>query len=528
MKRIAAIIAGILLLSAIIPSYAQTYEAPTIVRTKDKVRVAGKVYWSHVVTEKQTLWSISKAYEVSVDDIYEANPTLNLPTEGLKTGQILMIPVQKGKAAKDKAKDKKESRKEAAQIQEKALFPGSPQKKEKNKDRQTPAEETPAAVRDSLDKTTHEDRHFDEIWHFGTEAELTQEKSGTVQEDSLFIADIPSRIALSVVLPVAEGKNEGFTEFYSGVLLAARELGQRGIGIDLNLCSPADSLSAPWKKADVIIGPVSPKDINNALRHTPFTKHIISPLDPRAASLADSMRVVQAPTQWTDQIRELVAWASEERMPGDSLIVVREKGAALTSASKFLISELQKSGLPTKTISYSILEGLQVSETFQNLASKTGTTRYFIASENEAFVGDVIRNANLMTYKGYQVTVYCHSKVRSFDLIDVETFHNVGLRMTATYFTDYTSPEVQAFVLAYRALFDAEPGSYAFQGYDTAMYFSTVCARYGRGWFRKLPQCDWRGLQTDFHFEQGFGRKGQVNRAVRRIIFQKDYSVEML
>ncbi len=55
--------------------------------SNDKVRSNGKIYYSHVVQERQTLYSISKAYNVTLQEIYDANPTLNLETEGLKKDQ---------------------------------------------------------------------------------------------------------------------------------------------------------------------------------------------------------------------------------------------------------------------------------------------------------------------------------------------------------------------------------------------------------------------------------------------------------
>jgi len=70
---------------------------PTLQSTKDKVRVDGKTYYAHVVTAKQTLFSISKAYGVDVTDIYEANENLDLEHQGLKIGQVILIPTQKQK-----------------------------------------------------------------------------------------------------------------------------------------------------------------------------------------------------------------------------------------------------------------------------------------------------------------------------------------------------------------------------------------------------------------------------------------------
>lgn len=57
--------------------------------SKDRVMIAGKTYYIHVVEKGQTLYSISKAYGVTIDDITAENP---LVTEGLRIGVALKIP----------------------------------------------------------------------------------------------------------------------------------------------------------------------------------------------------------------------------------------------------------------------------------------------------------------------------------------------------------------------------------------------------------------------------------------------------
>lgn len=57
---------------------AQEYSNPVVKVSQEKVRSGGKLYYSHIVEERQTLFSISKAYGVSLEEIYSANSGLNL------------------------------------------------------------------------------------------------------------------------------------------------------------------------------------------------------------------------------------------------------------------------------------------------------------------------------------------------------------------------------------------------------------------------------------------------------------------
>ncbi len=55
---------------------------------------------THEVASKETLWGISKKYNVSVDDLKKANPLLE--TEGLKIGQQIVIPSKELATANEK------------------------------------------------------------------------------------------------------------------------------------------------------------------------------------------------------------------------------------------------------------------------------------------------------------------------------------------------------------------------------------------------------------------------------------------
>ena len=80
------------MLSFAVPAWlnAQEYAPVPVTISKEKVKVDGKVYYSHIVLERQTLYSISKAYNVTIDQIYEANPAVK--AEGLKKNAIILIP----------------------------------------------------------------------------------------------------------------------------------------------------------------------------------------------------------------------------------------------------------------------------------------------------------------------------------------------------------------------------------------------------------------------------------------------------
>ena len=67
--------------------YAQT---PSV-RSKETTRIGGKEYYMHHVKQGETLWGLSKAYNISVEEIEALNPEVK---KGLKIGHVLGIPVR--------------------------------------------------------------------------------------------------------------------------------------------------------------------------------------------------------------------------------------------------------------------------------------------------------------------------------------------------------------------------------------------------------------------------------------------------
>ena len=67
-------------------------------RSSQKTQIGGKVYYMHHVKQGQTLYSISKAYNVTVEEIEKLNPEVK---NGLKAGLVLGIPVRPVKVQKE-------------------------------------------------------------------------------------------------------------------------------------------------------------------------------------------------------------------------------------------------------------------------------------------------------------------------------------------------------------------------------------------------------------------------------------------
>ena len=68
----------------------QQFVPSAVEKSEQKIIYRGKIYYVHEITSGQTLYSIAKAYEVTVDDILNANP--GTEASSLTTGTTIRIP----------------------------------------------------------------------------------------------------------------------------------------------------------------------------------------------------------------------------------------------------------------------------------------------------------------------------------------------------------------------------------------------------------------------------------------------------
>ena len=548
---------------------AQEYENTPVTVSKEKVRSGGKVYYSHIVLERQTLFSISKAYGVSVQDIYDANPTLDLRNNGLKKNQIILIPTTgtipvtdtegleavpleatpqaepldvQTRQEPDKSEytvhtvkwyeDLGSIAKKYGVSEEVLIAYNGLESRKVTRRQQLRIPKNPSAVavaEPAQPEATPE----------GTENEEEQvpEDGKTLLEDlrdkaeDLLNVRFRDYIRTALILPLGtRGSNaisENNFDFYSGVLLAVKDLKDQGINVELNVYDASGGIPADreiYRHNDLIIGPVSPADILTVLDYCPENRYVVSPLDPKAGALADSIaNVIQAPSSTDAQYADMLRWIQEDRNPGDRILLITEKNAKATDVADML----QASGLPYETLSYGILEGRDVTASLSRLMSETVTNRVVIASDSEAFVNDVVRNLNLMVFQKYDVVLYAPSRFRNFETIEVDDYHNVRMHVSMSYYVDYDNSPVKHFLLSYRALFGAEPTPFAYQGYDTAYYFLSRCSRGGGAWDRTLEDSPYQGLQSDFILRRN-PDGGFTNTAVRRLVYGENYSITAL
>ena len=316
-----------LLLLGSAAAMAQDYTPTPVAISTEKVKLNGKVYYAHLVLERQTLFGIAKAYGVTEEELYRANPSLK--ETGLQKSSILLVPAepQKPEAAKVR-----EPERPAPAVQKEAPAKAAPQAQEYK-------EHTVRWYEDIDDIARRYGISAQEILDFNglTSRKLAtrqvlkipvkgaapapaqaiepkavaeeaaplvpapadtlalQEPAGEVRTeenaDSLLLSGRTKDVVdFSLLLPLkaAAGAVEINMDFYSGVLMALKDLESEGLKIhshiyDLYAGMPdTDALS----RSDFVLGPIASRDLEAVLMRIDGRVPVISPLDQKAGALS--------------------------------------------------------------------------------------------------------------------------------------------------------------------------------------------------------------------------------------------------
>lgn len=541
MRRFLAHILALALVLSPMAVLAQEYVPVPVEISKDKVKVNGQLCYSHVVLEKQTLYSISKAYGVSIEDIYSVNPTLQ--ETGLKKNAIILIPAKEVTVRTHTVKWYEDlssiARKYKLSVEELMAANNLSDKKLKSRQQLVIPEPGTVAVAQSVPMTSlvpatpaetpaADEQHPDKTQiasadSLGTNTEPAEQPAAIITPKEKLTA------TLALPFNVSANPNRNNMDFYSGVLLAVRELADKGISTELNVVDLSSEAISKNEigKSDVVLGPITQQDLAKVLKIADGQGYIVSPLDVRSEELALSHRnFISSPTSHRTQYEELVNWVKSDLEPADSVIIISEKSSRDRELVSTFTTLADSAQIHYSQFSYSILEGRKAVEPLSRLMGE-GTNRVLIASESEAFVNDVVRNLNLMIYNKFNVILYSNAKIRSFETIEVENFHKTALHLCSAYYIDYANPDVADFLLKYRALYKTEPSQFAFAGYDLAYHFLSLCAKYGDDWTAFLSLEKASMLQSAYDFQR-CEDGGWINRGTKKAVYQSDWKTEVL
>jgi LysM repeat protein/ABC-type branched-subunit amino acid transport system substrate-binding protein len=429
-------------------------------------------YILHKVEKKQTLYAISKKYNISSEDIQKVNPEI---AEGLKEGTVIKIPQKEIKSI------------------EPPVVPILKEPKVVKQHHKNPSD----AINVNL---------FLPFYLFQNDSIINKEI--LVESDELFAKSIPG------------------IEFLSGFQLACDSLGKLGTKVNINVYdAPADSSAAvsffankQFANADLWVGPFHSQAASSAAKAVKNKDILlIIPYSSPNKVLLGNENVVKITPSLPTGMENLTIQ-----------LMAKNKNTNFVLVHNELNKELQIVDLIKKTFkSYNLNDTMKevVYKTaglkgLTNALSRSKKNMIIVASSDQAFVTDLFNKLKGLDEKDFKIAITGMDTWINYENLDINLMHKLNLQIPANSHINYSDTITNIFIKSYREKFQTEPGKYAFSGYDAAIFFIPLISKYGHEAIEKIEQTKKTCLSTSFNFKKTGEDSGFENQSIFLLKYQ--------
>lgn len=472
----------------------------------------------HNVKPKEGLYSISKYYNISIQEIENYNK--EVLANGLKFGTVLKIPRQ-------------------------TIINLTTSQQQQNK-----VEDQKIVVTEIKEKTTRPLIKCDTFNYSKTKpiyniALLLPILAEEQEPDSVDMID-PETGEKIVEKPkdknVISSRSSNYLDFYEGFLMAVDSLKREGLSLNISIFNTKKSVDElnnlikerAIQNANLIIGPVNPELLSPMATFARENRiNIVSPLSPDNSLLKNNPYLFQVNPSTISQIKEFISTVNFNS--DQNIIVVSEDSVDVEMVKEYkkLLENRINQASNSDAIHFKELSykpggvATEIKEKLNQSLTDQKENIILIPSENEAFVSDFLSHLfGLKTYFGYNVKVFGFPKWQRFKNIPiVDYYYNLNLHLFTPFYVDYNHKNVKRFIDKYRRYYQSEPTQYAFQGYDIGLYFLKAMKTYGLDFKYCLNGFNVDLLQSGYKFEQQSDIDGFENKSIFSIHYTMDYTI---
>lgn len=434
---------------------------------KDALNSVSNDYIYHLVTHGETIYSLSKLYGISQEELIEMNSL----TDGLKAGAMIRVG-----------------------IAPQATLP--PEESEEADQPQDESDSNQPSLGENIEiAPTESSRHAD--------------------------------IALMLPLRInGNAASVSYLEFYQGFLLGLEDLKSEGLSFTVNLYNSARSEeksaeivdSPEFEGTDLIVGPVYDNEINAVLPYA--VENRIAVVSPLAAtdSLHSPVLFGMAPKESSKMDKMSQMFADE-----DNIVLVYG-----TSIDQEFDTEVREALSGKNFSSYNYVGGEIPSSLFKSekrnvyvvLAKNELEADKILAALSSAHNNLVSRSQ----LHSASVNVIGSSRWNRFNNIDRNLYFKLGVRYVTSYLAKRGNAVINRFDSQYIDSFQSLPSMYSYRGYDAAMIFGrAVLSPLGVvGYVQSQLHTP---LQTTYRFAQTQEGDTYVNQEWVIVKYNSDYTI---
>lgn len=506
--------------------YAMNPGAEKGIKAGDKLRILkGKAisgYSNHLIEAKETLYSVARMYNISVDDIKDANTGLN--ENSFKIGKTIKIPkfgapaiasattsnsaysVQKGETLYSISKKHN--------VSVESLLVANPSIKDTGL-REGMALNIPGKV--SL--PAYDNRRPVEP---GITTESTA-KGETVRIGVFFsFTDTDSSI-----------QKDKLTEYYEGFLLALRDLKAKGLNAEIYTFDVGPEKNTKRlesllgtnevKSLNLMIGGVSKQQIEAMSKFSKKTGiEYVIPFG-STSSIESDPDLFQMTTSHSNLYPEIVS-AFVKKFGDCNVVFISETGS---NDKADFVAELKK-GLSKSNIQYKTITGSENLLENINANLRPGRNILVPASSSEATLRKVLATIELLNSSS--VSLFGYPEWQAYTQ-HAEALHKFDSHIYSIFFLDEQQKEVQDVANQYKSwygknMINSFP-KWGYLGYDAGLFFLTALKQYGSEFGSNLTKMKVQPLQSAVNFERANSKGGgYINNGLYFVHYKTNSVIE--
>ena len=478
-------------------------------------------YMKHKVEPGETIYGITKKYNINEEELKELNPELRT---SFRSGAVIRIPV------KENIQDFTQTNNEIEEKKPEAVFTGT-----------TPVncqpnagftENGPITVALFLPLFLDANNELNKEFKAPVIDSLEQtEVLDELTSDTIVEEEKPVQL-----LKQFKGNSENFLQFYEGVLIAVDSIQKAGMKVILNVYDTNENPgsvrkvvnSEAFKTTDLIIGPVY-ENVQKEVAQFAAVNHIplISPFTPKSGLINNNPQFYQV-----NPTREYLAEATVEMIAANyentNFIVVRTSAYEGTPEWQMVESIRKKfSDSGSRNGGHFTVYDFRKERAggLSKILLPEKENVVFIPTSDEGELSVAISNINNLA-KDFPITlVGAGNYQQKYPSIDVAHFHNLNFKYINPYWVDYKNGPTISYFEKFIANFGTEPNSYGVQGFDVTWYFLNAIHFYGKDFENCLPNMNTKLLQGNYYFKRVSPAGGFMNEGVSVISYNRNFEV---
>ena len=454
-------------------------EAPQVQAPQKSEPLKPKCRDMHKVERRETVYSISRKYGITEDELIAANPEIK--GKKLKRGKFLCIPYKKEAVAEA---PKTPAQQEDSTLTDAQLF-------DKNKKESKKISTVKAAV----------------VLPFNTD------RTGTKDEQVRMV------------------------EYYEGFLMAVDSLKRKGVSIDLytydsgkTVASVNAILDKPeMKNMDVIFGPAHADQVkpmadfaekNNVRLVVPFTS--------KGEDVFNNPYVYQINTPQSYLYSEV--YEHYLRKFPNAHVVFLDAETGHTDKADFIKG--LKEELKNNQITFKELKGENIHPEGMKLVVDSLRENIIIPTSGRNVALIKILPQMIVTareHPNYQMKLFGYPEWQTYTDDHLASFFELDTYFYSSFYTNNLFPEAIRFINAYRKWYSKDMANtfpkYGMLGFDTAYFFLLGLHKYGSNFEENMNQMMLTPIQTGFKFDRVNNWGGFINRKVFFVNFTKNFEL---